>query len=119
MYVLNKRAGGNVNQLMAKVVANAHPKYFSEFIERYGFSKIDLIHYLLKYTYVENWDSELSENYLSVHWEYLCNGCDIVYGSEYIQDWRRQQVKNDFGIDIGDYVYTTHKEVILKIRREK
>ena len=113
------REDGFIVPLMAKLVANAHPKYFSDFISRYGFIKQALIHFLLKYTYVENWDTEIKENYLSVNWDLIDSlKAESIYDVKYVQEWRKQQVQKDFDIDISEYTDSTHRELIFKVKRK-
>lgn len=102
--------------LMAKIVASAYPKHLSEFIATYGFTKRALLHYLLKYTYVENWETEIKENYLSIKWEWLDEiKSKTIYDNKYIQEWRKNQVMKDFDIDISQYTTCTHRELIFKV----
>lgn len=118
MYVLPKVTFGRTEILLSKIISGAHPKYLSDFISRYGYEKEALIHYLLKYTYVENWECEITENYLSVDWKAIEKLADkVLFNKEYIQPWRQQQVKKDFDIDISEYTFTTHREIIFKVKK--
>lgn len=111
------------NELLAKVIKNASPKHLSQFVAKYGSTVDDLMHFLLKYTYVENWETELEEDYLSTKWNWLLRDyteeikTECLYNRAYVQSWRRERVLKDFDIDLKDYTGSTHREVIVKITR--
>lgn len=74
------------------------------------------LHWLLKYKYTENWDRELNENYLPVTIETFKNNkipsnWQIIYEDHYTYDYIKQQIKNDFGVEIKE---PTHLKMILK-----
>lgn len=75
----------------------------------------NLIHYLLKYRYRENWDREVRENYFSITKEKLYrlipSNFEIVYSDFYLLPYIRETVLEDFSIDIKD---ATHLKLILK-----
>lgn len=103
----------NYLDLMSKIIANSNPKMLSQFVRKYGFGQEAALHYLLKYTYVENWETELEENYLSINWGKLRWCLDkVVYEKSYIQEWRANQVKKDFDIDLEKYTHCTHNNLI-------
>lgn len=107
--------------LMSKIIANSNTKHLCQFIEKYDLSVRSMIHYLLKYTYVENWETELQEDYLSVDISglraYLSPFFDDLHVHTYVQKWRADQVEKDFGIDLNSYIDSTHIEFILKRRK--
>ena len=75
----------------------------------------DLIHYLLKYSYTENWDREVREDYLPLSVEGLLErvpeGYEIVYSEHYVLPYIRHQVRKDSGITLTD---ATHFKILLK-----
>lgn len=109
-------------ELLGKLILNSNPKMLSQFVTRYGADNEALVHYLLKYTYVENWETEIKENYLSTYWKAIdrlnCGKFKTMYDRSYIQKWRAERVKKDFGIELSNYTYSTHRQLILR-RKEK
>lgn len=94
--------------------------YLEEFEDNWGpiDSNKSLIHYLLKYRYLENWDRELQENYLPVTIEQLIakipENYRITYRYHYIPDYLKETIKKDFDIDLTE---PTHMKIIIeKIR---
>ena len=79
--------------------------------------RFNLIHYLLKYSYTENWDREVRENYLPVTVEALLAKIppeyEIVYKEHYVLPYVKQQIKKDSGIELND---ATHFKILLKRR---
>lgn len=74
----------------------------------------ELIHFLLKYRFKENWNREVQENYLPVYLEDLHNyfpDFNIIYQKHYILPFIKEQVKKDFNIDLMD---KTHVNIIFK-----
>jgi ribosomal protein L11 methylase PrmA len=76
-----------------------------------------LIHYLLKYRYIENWEREVRENYLPITVEDLIelipNDYEIVYFNHYVLPFTRDKIMEDFGIELKD---NTHIKILLKRR---
>lgn len=72
----------------------------------------DLYHYLLKYTYIDNWDTEVQENYFSVPWDWFFEHGIAEYRCDYILQYKKEKVFKDF-----NYVLTepTHRQLITKI----
>ena len=79
--------------------------------------RFNLIHYLLKYRYTENWDREVRENYLPITKETLLSlipdDYEIVYQEHYLLPYIKQQVQKDAGIVLKDF---THYKLLLKKR---
>lgn len=75
----------------------------------------DLMHYLLKYKYTDNWAREVKENYLPISVEYLKSlipdTYEIVYEEEYVLPFLKDQIKKDFDYEIKD---NTHIKLLLK-----
>lgn len=77
--------------------------------------RFNLIHYLLKYKYDENWQREVRENYLPITVESLLakipDHYEIVYQEHYTLPFIKQQIRKDCGIVLEDY---THFKLLLK-----
>lgn len=78
----------------------------------------NLIHFLLKYRYIENWDREVRENYLPLTYNGLIELFDFryysIYNKQYILPYFKNKVKEDFDIDVYD---KTHINIIFKRRK--
>ena len=79
----------------------------------------NLVHFLLKYKYVEpNWDREVKENYLPIYRENLLASIpieyDISYHEHFILPYIKGIVKDDFGIELKD---NTHFKLILETNK--
>lgn len=74
-----------------------------------------LVHFLLTYHYVDNWDRELKENYLPINYEKLISLIPKEYFPDFISHYTlpyiRNKVYNDFGIQLQD---RTHLKLILR-----
>ena len=80
----------------------------------------NLIHFLLKYRYKNNWDREVRENYLPVSVEDVMgkvagkgSGYQLIYFDHYILPFLARCVKKDFDITMKDY---THVKFIYELR---
>lgn len=78
----------------------------------------NLIHYLLKTPFSENWEREVRENYLPHPVEYIAGMVynpeyELIYFDNYILPYVAERVKKDFDITIKDY---THVKFIWKRR---
>lgn len=77
----------------------------------------DVLHFLMKYRYIENWEREVRENYFPIYFEDLLNkiiengNYEIVYARQYILPFVKEKVKEDFDIDLVD---NTHCQILLK-----
>ena len=77
----------------------------------------NLIHFLLKYKYIEpNWQREVRENYMPIYREDLLalldiKNYDIIYHEHFVLPYIKQMALNDFNIEIKD---NTHLKLILK-----
>lgn len=75
----------------------------------------DITHFLLKYKYVENWDREVQENYLSYEvidvLSELRDKYKLTYYKFYCLPYLHEQFMKDFGIDFTCY---THYNLLLK-----
>jgi len=94
-----------------------YPEKLSEYESIWGSieDRHNLIHYLLKYSYTENWDREVRENYLPITVEELMSRIpedyEVIYSEHYVLPYTKQQVKRDSGIDLKD---ATHYKILLK-----
>lgn len=74
-----------------------------------------LVHYLLKYSYTENWTREVRENYLPITVEKLLamvpDDYEITYHRHYVLPYTAWQIKRDFGIELTT---PTHAQLLLK-----
>lgn len=93
-------------------------KYMKSFLDRWvpdTLTQKDLLHYLLKYKYTDNWDRELNEDYLGLTLEELKaiipNNYEIMYEEAYVLPYLKEQVMKDFDYEITD---PTHIKLILK-----
>ena len=75
----------------------------------------DITHFLLKYKYVENWDREVQENYLSYEVDdiisILCDKYKITHNKKYCLPYFYEQFIIDFGIY---FMGNTHYNLLLK-----
>ena len=108
-------ADGNLTQTeLAKVIRNSNPKMLAEFVERYGLTRRkQLCHWLLKYSYVDNWELELKENYFSFDYKKLFALGTIAYERNYTLPFKKERIKEDYDIDLTD---GTHTQLIIKLR---
>lgn len=75
----------------------------------------DLSHYLLKYTYTQNWDREVRENYFPVTIEEI----RAMIPDNYRINWQQHtplpyiawQVKRDFGVELTE---ATHGKLVIE-----
>ena len=93
-------------------------KYVDEFENKYG--KIDnllnLYHYFLKYTYTNNWDTELNENYFGIDYEKILNALknsnfDVIYDEKFTLLYKKQEIFDNFGYNLD---LPTHRKLIFK-----
>lgn len=75
----------------------------------------NLIHFLMKYRYLTNWDRECRENYLPLTVEQfiskISSDYELTYFDHYTLPFLAAKVKEDMGITLKDY---THVKMILK-----
>lgn len=79
----------------------------------------DLIHYLLKYKYTENWEREVRENYVPITLEQLLgiipDRYEITYLNHFTLPYTVWQIKKDFGVELTT---PTHIKLILRRKDE-
>jgi hypothetical protein len=76
---------------------------------------LNVLHYLLKYKYIENWERELNENYLPISIEKLKKiipkNWSIYFEEHYLLPYLKKIVKDDFDIKLKN---PSHLKIILK-----
>ncbi|MBR4628077.1 MAG: class I SAM-dependent methyltransferase [Ruminococcus sp.] len=74
-----------------------------------------LVHFLLKYKYTQNWDREVHENYFPVFTETLIKRLPAsyrpVYREEFTLPYTSWQIRRDLGFELTDH---THIKLILE-----
>lgn len=118
------RASNASDELKVRTRASSLPdesRRLAEFENIWGSiaSNKNLLHYLLKYRYVTNWDREVRENYLPLSLEDLQEIIPYRYSSiywhEYLLPFTHEQVKRDFKIDIKNNIQL---QAILKCQED-
>ena len=77
----------------------------------------NFVHFLLKYRYQINWEREVKENYFPIYVEDLLSAITgeekyrIMYMKRFIVPFIKQQIYNDFRVDVKDF---THIKAIFK-----
>jgi SAM-dependent methyltransferase len=106
----------NINDV-ANIYKKADKAYLHEFEKVWGTieSNKNLIHFLLKYRYTDNWEREVRENYLPITREELLSTIpeqyEIEFHEHFILPYLKNVVRQDFGITIKD---NTHLKLVLK-----
>jgi SAM-dependent methyltransferase len=102
---------------IARVRAFANQSQLSEFEDIFGSidNNKNLIHFLLKYKYIENWNRECRENYFPITTQQFVkripkNYC-IDYYTEFLLPYAKRTIYEDFQINVKD---TTHLKIILR-----
>ena len=93
---------------------NIYKERWKEYSNNMILSPQDIIEFLLKYSYFENWEREKSERYL---WDWA-NEVAEIFKSTYSLDfceqfsilYQKKKIKKDLGIDLP---YNTHMKVLL------
>lgn len=98
------------------------PKQLADFESVWGpiENKKNLIHFLLKYRYIDNWDREVKENYLSykiyeVPIRAAKNKYEQIYYDHFSVPFIRRQIQNDFDWIMNE---ATHYKMILEKKRK-
>lgn len=75
----------------------------------------NIIHFLLKYRYVESFEREMPENYLPITFELILDLIPYNYKTvvleHYILPWLKDKVKDDFDIDLAS---PTHLKLLIE-----
>jgi len=105
------------NENLSKIVRFSHPKLLADFIKRWGMkTDKDLYHWFLKYSYVDNWNLELKENYFGFNFEELLTLGEVIYERNYILSFKQCKVIKDFDILIKK---PTHTQLIIKLYKKE
>jgi len=85
----------------------------NDFMEKYRLDTTkQLYHFLLKYTYLDNWERECQENYFSWNWADLVRpNFKPIYMNKFMLPHIKNKVEKDFGIVMK---YNTHIKMILE-----
>lgn len=79
------------------------------------YTQHDIVHYLLKYKYTENWEREVQQNYVPITLEQLLDkildGYEVTYFDHFTLPYIAWQIKKDFGIELTT---PTHVKLILR-----
>ena len=118
MYYPSHRAESTHPDVLAAICGNKiHYDQLREFEKHWGpvTGTKNLMHFLLKYRYTENWDREVQENYFSIpsNIATLFPHVECKYIKTKAHDYTLQQVKSDFGVKLSGEQYHTHIECIL------
>jgi len=111
---IDKRA--DINDV-SNILKKANKNHLFEFERKWGSieNNKNLIHFLLKYRYTENWVREVNENYFPLlREEFLSsipNNYEIDFHEHFVLPFFKNSVFKDFGIRIKD---NTHFKIILK-----
>lgn len=103
---------------ITKLIQKANKSQLSEYESIWGSIRENrnMIHFLMKYRYLENWNREVRENYFPVSLERLLSKIptdffQIVYFENYTLPFTANKIKEDFDIDLHD---NTHVKLLLK-----
>lgn len=109
------------NEILDKVLHYGNKQQIKDYNEVWGDfrSNKDLIHYLFKYRYIDNWKREVEENYFPLSTEELLkklnlDNFEIIYDRRYLLDFQKEVIKKDFNIDLFQ---PTHLNLILKRKK--
>ena len=105
---------------LAKIIREkSDPNYLNSYESIWGSiddSYKNIMHWLLKYTYTDNWTREVNENYLPYTLEHLKrrrvpSGWTIILQDYYVLPFMKQKVKRDFDITLTQ---PTHIKMIIE-----
>lgn len=101
---------------LSKLIRYSQPKILADFVEKYGLVREkDMIHYLLKYTYIDNWQLELAEDYFSFDFDRLFKLGYIKYMKKYPLEYKQRSIWKDFKIWIN---CNTHVQLIMVLNKD-
>lgn len=103
-----------------KLICKAHSCQIDDYEQIWGSlqDNRNLIHFLMKYRYIANWDREVHENYFPLPLEELLRKIpidryEIIYFEHYNLPFTQKKIKEDFDIVITD---RTHVKLLLQIK---
>ncbi len=118
---LTKRQKDALNMLHACVMMSEYEDKLADYEKVWGpiADAKNILHFLLKYRYSENWEREVKENYLPLPVSiydsiFKRSNYDIMFKRVYTLQYIRNQIFKDFGVDIRDI--PTHMQYILKFK---
>lgn len=100
---------------VSRVLHNANPTHLAEFQSIWGniSNNKNLVHFLMKYKWVENWAREVRENYFPITIEEFLskvpNNYVIDYFYEFIMPRTQQGILKDFNILLTEEVNSSNK----------
>lgn len=105
-------------KMLKAVFEKADPEQLKDYINVWGdfYNNKDLIHFLYKYRYLDNWQREVRENYFPVTLEDYdrkinFNKFEIIHKEHYLLPFQKEIIKKDFDVD---FEANTHIKMILK-----
>lgn len=104
---------------LAAVRAGGFEKQLEDFEQVRGeiTTQKQLVHFLLKYRYTQNWEREVREDYFPISAEALLalvpDNYSITFCERFTLPFTAWQIRRDFGIDLTDH---THIKLILERR---
>jgi len=114
---INKEEFPKFKDDVKNVRKNSNKNILNSFEDRWGSitSYRNLIHYLMKYRFIDNWERELNENYLPISLETLKgripSNYKIVFEENFLLEFLKKQVKSDFNVEL---THPTHLKMILR-----
>lgn len=103
----------DVKQLLRK----ADPRQLRDFEQTWGSIEQhkNLVHFLLKYRYTDNWDREVKENYFPLNREELISSIpdnyQIAFHEHFVLPFLKKTVERDYSIFLKD---ATHLKLVLE-----
>lgn len=103
-------------------IKSKYPKQVKDF-ERYFGTIVtfkSIIHFLLKYKYIENWDREVKENYLPITPQLIkfnLGNYQEIYQDRYCLHYLNKQFKKDFTNYKSDTFHTHYKLLLEKYEK--
>ena len=103
--------------MVKKIINKTDTKHLKDFEHIWGSisNKKNMLHYLLKYRYTNNWAREVEENYfpctVEEHLAKIPDTYELVHFEHFVLPFHKEVVKKDFDID---FVEPTHIKMILK-----
>ena len=103
--------------MLAVIRRSEYSQWLTSFEKVWGNIKTQkqLVHFLLKYKYTQNWDREVHENYFPVTPEefksMIPDDYRIVYEERFTLPYIAWQIRSDFGYELKDH---THMKLILE-----
>lgn len=102
---------------ISELLPDSYQMQIEDFVDHWGSisSMKNLVHFLLKYRYKENWDREINENYLPITVEELLakipDNYEILYQEHYTLPFLKEKVFQDFSLTLDA---PTHFKLILR-----